>query len=95
MRNMGSIVSAHNQRLLTPDKSSFGSNKSVEHKCLTQKVIHQADVTNDVDNEYKFYYGLTESLFKEGLETIPNLYLSTIPKGIRIVQIHLDIKTYG
>ena len=60
MRNMGSIVSAHNQRLLIPDKNSFGCNKSVEHKCLTQKVIHQADVTNDGDNEYKFYYGLTE-----------------------------------
>ena len=60
MRNMGSIVSAHNQHLLTPDKNSFGCNKSVEHKCLTQKVIHQADVTNDGDNEYKFYYGLTE-----------------------------------
>ena len=57
---MGSIVSAHNQRLLIPDKNSFGCNKSVEHKCLTQKVIHQADVTNDGDNEYKLYYGLTE-----------------------------------
>ena len=71
MSNMGSIISAHNQRLLTPNNSSFGCNyrnKSkcpLEEKCLTPKVIYQADVTNDADDEYKFYYGLTESSFKE------------------------------
>ena len=69
--NMGSIISAHNQRLLTPNNSSFGCNyrnKSkcpLEEKCLTPKVIYQADVTNNADDEYKFYYGLTESSFKE------------------------------
>ena len=71
MRNMGSIISAHNQRWLTPNNSSFGcncrnkSNCPLEEKCLTPKVIYQADVTNDVDDEYKFYYGLTETSFKE------------------------------
>ena len=71
MRNMGSIISAHNQRLLTPNNSSVGwncrnkSNCSLEEKCLTPKVIHQADVTTDVDGEYKFYYGYMENSFKE------------------------------
>ena len=69
-RNMASIISAHN--------SSFGyncRNKSyclLEEKCLTPKVIYHADVANDVDDKYKFYYGLTETSFKEKLETIPN-----------------------
>ena len=71
MKNMGSIVSAHNQRLLTTNNSSFGykcrnkSNCPLEEKCLTPQVIYQADVTNDVDGEYKFYCGLTETSFKE------------------------------
>ena len=65
------MISAHNQRFLTPNNSSFGcncrnkSNCPLEEKCLTPKVIYQADVTNDVDDEYKFYHGLTESSFKE------------------------------
>ena len=41
------------------------SNYLLEEKCLTPKVIYQADVTNDVDDKYKLYYGLTESSFKE------------------------------
>ena len=41
MRTMGSIISAHSQRLLTPNNSSFGnncgnkSNCPLEEKCLT------------------------------------------------------------
>ena len=64
------FVLAHNQCLLTPKNSSFGCNKSnksifpLEEECLTPKLIYQADVTDDVDDEYKFYYGLIESSFK-------------------------------
>ena len=64
------FILVHNQRLLTPNNSSFGCNKSnqsnfpLEENCLTPKLINQADVTDDVDDEYNFYYGLTESLFK-------------------------------
>ena len=70
MSNMGLIL-AHNQLLLTPNKSSFGrncinkSNCPLKETCLTPKMIYQADVRNDVDDEYKFYYSLTESSFKE------------------------------
>ena len=71
MWNMGSIISAHNQRLFRSANSFFGcncrnkSNCPLEEKYLTPKVIYQADVTNDGDNEYKSYYGLTELSFKE------------------------------
>lgn len=74
MKNMDSIITAYNQLLLTPNSSFFGSNcrnKSnclLEEKSLTPKVMYQADVTNDVDEEYKFYYGLTNSSFKERLK---------------------------
>ena len=71
MRNMGSIISAHSQRLLTPNNSSFGCNCRnkmncpLEEKYLTPKIIYQTDMTNDVDDKYKFYSSLAESLFKE------------------------------
>ena len=29
-------------------------------------------MANDVDDKYKYHYGLTEISFKEKLETIPN-----------------------
>ena len=68
MTNIDFINSPHNQRLLAPSNDSFGCsfrNKSscqLEKKCLTPKIIYQADVTNDVD---EFCCGSTESLFKE------------------------------
>ena len=49
---MNSIISVYNQRLLTPNNSSFGfndRNKSIcplEKKCITPKVIYEADMTN-------------------------------------------------
>ena len=70
MTNIDFINSPHNQRLLSPSNDSFGCNfrnKSscpLEKKCLTPKVIYQADVTNDVD---EFCCDSTESSFKERL----------------------------
>ena len=63
MRNTGSIISAHKQRLLTPNNTSFGCN--CRNKSNYPAIIYQADLTNDVDYEYKLYYGLTEWLPKE------------------------------
>ena len=34
-------------------------------KCLTSQLIYQADVTSNLDNEYKYYLGLAEKNFKE------------------------------
>ena len=62
MKNMGSIITAHNQLLLTPNSNFFGCNcrnkinSLIEEKSLTPKVMYQADVTNDADEEYNFYY---------------------------------------
>ena len=89
MRNMDSIISAHNQRLLTPNNSSFGcncrneSNCPLKEKCLTPKVIYQANVTYDVDEEYKFYYSLTGTSFKEKFRN--HTISSTIQKQNSIV----------
>ena len=80
MRNMGFIISAHNQRLLTSNNSFLGckcrnkSNCPLEEKCLTPKVIYQADVKNDVDDEYTFYHGLTESSCKESFRSHTKLF---------------------
>ena len=49
-KDIGSIISAHNKSLLTPNNSSFRcncrnkSNWPLEENCLTPKVIYQADV---------------------------------------------------
>ena len=37
----------------------------IDNKCLTSQLIYQADVTNNSDNEYKYYLGLAETTFKE------------------------------
>ena len=37
----------------------------MENQCLTPKVIYRADVSNNKDNETKFYYVLTETSFNK------------------------------
>ena len=37
----------------------------MEGNCLLKNLIYQADVTNNVGDEYKFYYGLAETSSKE------------------------------
>ena len=43
------------------DKNTFPLDK----KCLTPKVIYQADFTSDTDDTYKYYLGLAERSFKD------------------------------
>ena len=68
---MAAIISSHNNQVLQPPIKTYGCNcrnkKScpLDNKCKTPKIIYQADVSNNVDNETKFYYGLTETSFKE------------------------------
>ena len=70
-RNMKSIISSHNKQILTPKNKQVGCNCRVKNscpldsKCLTSQLIYQADVTNNLDNEYKYYLGLAETTFKE------------------------------
>ena len=69
--NMKSIISAHNKQILRPSIKESGCNCRdkndcpLDNKCKTTRLIYQADVTNNVDNEYKYYLGLTDTTFKE------------------------------
>ena len=37
----------------------------VNEECLTPKIIHRADVSNDENNNSKIYFGLADTPFKE------------------------------
>ena len=37
----------------------------LDNKYLTLQLIYQADVTKNLDDEYKYYQGLAETTFKE------------------------------
>ena len=70
-RNMKSIISSHNKQILTPKNKQVVCNYKIknsfplDNKCLTSQLIYQADATNNLDNEYKYYLGLAETTFKE------------------------------
>ena len=71
MKNMSSIISAHNKKVLRPSINTYGCNcrvktsRPLNNKCQISRIVHRADVSNNVDTETKFYYGLTDTTFKE------------------------------
>ena len=72
MGNIASIISSHNRNILNPDIiSEFGCNCRsrnecpLQNKCLTPKIIYRANVENYTNDEKKFYYGVSETPFKE------------------------------
>ena len=71
MKNMSSIISAHNKKVLRPSINTYGYNCRVKtscplnNKCQISRIVYRADVSNNVDAETKFYYGLTDTTFKE------------------------------
>ena len=68
---MYSIISSHDKEILTPKSKQIWCNSRVkkswplDNKYLTLQLIYQAHVTNNLDNEYKYYLGLAETTFKE------------------------------
>ena len=70
-RNMKSIISSLNKQIITPKNKQVGCNWRIknscplDNKCLTSQLIYQADATNNLDDEYKYYLGLAETTFKE------------------------------
>ena len=60
------------KQVLKPKIESYGCNCRdrdscpMENQCLTSQIVYRADVSNNKDNETKFYYGLTETSFKKG-----------------------------
>ena len=72
MSNMASILSSHNLNVINPYKTrTYGCNCRakgscpLQNQCLTPKIIYRADVENDTNSETKFYFGLTETPFKD------------------------------
>ena len=71
MKNMSSIISAHNKNVLRPSINTYGCNCRVKancplnNKCQISRIVYRADVSNNVDTETKFYCGLTDTAFKE------------------------------
>ena len=68
---MSSIISSHNKSILNKidiqDKTCNCRNKSecpLANQCLISKVIYQAEISNDQNDEKKRYIGLTETTFK-------------------------------
>ena len=68
--NIGSI-SSHNKKILHSDNTEYGCNYNYKNKspldnqCLTPRIVYRADVTNDQTQEQKFYYGISDTPFKE------------------------------
>ena len=67
-RNIGSIISAHNQKLMRTETDEPGCNCRdepcpVEKECLTEGVVYTGTITAK-DNNYT-YYGSTGNTFKE------------------------------
>ena len=71
MKHMDSIISGYNHNISNPKQKPFGSNCRKKDSCpltgefLTPKVIYCADVSNEANNDQKFYFGLAETTFKE------------------------------
>ena len=71
MRNISSIISSHNKRVLNPPVTNYGCNCRykincpLQNECLTPQIVYKAIVSNDQNNEVKQYIGLTSNTFKE------------------------------
>lgn len=50
----------------------------MQSKSLTAQVVHEAEITNSTDAVLKTSYGLTETTFKEGTETIKHYLIKYI-----------------
>ena len=70
------IISSHNKQILTLRNKQVGYNCRVrnccplDNKCTIWQLIYQADITNSLDDEYKYYQGLAEKLLKNDIATI-------------------------
>ena len=71
MTNIAAIISSHYKQVSKPNIESYGCNCRdgdscpMENQCLTPQIVYRADVSNNIDNETKFHYGLTETSFKK------------------------------
>ena len=72
--NMGSIISSHNKHILNSNSNEYRCNCNdrdkwpLENKCLTPKIVYRAHVTNNKTDEQKYYYGISNTPFKDRYE---------------------------
>ena len=72
MIHMSSIPTSHNLNIINPYKTQtyycnyrIKESCPLQNQCPTLKIIYRADVENHINSETKFYFGLTETPFKE------------------------------
>ena len=74
MKNIASIILAHNRNILNPIVQSHGCNCRVKSscplngECLTPKIIYRVDVSNDKNSKKKFYFRLADTPFKKEVQ---------------------------
>ena len=72
--NMGSIISLHKKYILNSNNTEYGRNCNnrdefpLENECLTPRIVYRDDVTNNKIVERKYYYGISDTPFKERYE---------------------------
>ena len=68
---MGSIISSHNKHTLNSISTKYRCNCNnrhkcpLENKCLPLRIVCRADVTNNKTDEHKYYYGTSDTPFKD------------------------------
>ena len=68
---ISSIIASHNKSILRPKATESGCNCRnkescpLKHQYLTPKVIYEATVVNDSDDEKRVYLGASDTTFKE------------------------------
>ena len=71
MPNIGTIISGHNKAVLNPKELTSSCNCRnkqdcpLDNNCLTSSLVFKAEITNDVNDDYKIYIGAAETTFKE------------------------------
>ena len=78
--NIGLIISSYNKKILYSGNTKYGCNCNdknrcpLDNKCLTPWIVYKADVTNDQTQEQKFYYGISDTRFKERHENHKKIF---------------------
>ena len=71
---MRSIISSHDKHILNACNTKYWFNCNnrdecpLENECLTPRIVYRADVTNNKTDEHKYYYGSSDTPFKERYE---------------------------
>ena len=71
MKNINSVISSHNKKILNPRIVSIGCNYwnkescSLNGTCLTLHLVPRATATKSVKEEMKKYIGLADTTFQE------------------------------